>query len=132
MASDSTPSSLKHATNVAEPTDDVGHVLDDMRRDDVVEGNVGTDRVVDRSVCHVVDRHDGIDIEADVCRVASAQLVGVDVIDVTDVAHLAAHDRIDERAELETLRRGDIDGRQAASRSGQASARCYPWTVAGS
>ena len=84
----------KHTADVAEPTDEVGHVLDDVR------GN------------HVVDRHDRIDVEAVVCCVPTAQIVDVDVIDVADVTHLAAHDRACQRAEFEPFRRGDIDGPQ--------------------
>ena len=87
-------------------------MLDDVRGDHIVEGNVGLDRLAYRSAGHIVDRHDRVDIETVVRGIPGAEGVGVDVIEVADVAHLASDDGIRQRAEFETFRRGDIDRSQ--------------------
>ena len=85
-------------------------MLDDVRGDHIVERCIFPNDVVDRSgVRHVVDRHDCLDVEAVVRCIASSQRVGVDVVEVADVSHLASHDGVGQRAELQTLPVSDVD-----------------------
>ena len=109
MANDSTASSRRTLRTSRSQLDEIGHVLDDVRGNHIVEWNVGLDRLAYRSVRDIVDRHDRIDIETVVRGIPGAEGVGVDMIEVADVAHLASDDGIRQRAQFETFRRGDID-----------------------